>query len=111
MTQEELQEKFEYFRERFNIQRNAKYEYEYRTGCWRFYYTLVKEEKKPKEKKHVQIYKNTHVEVEKLNDSDKEFKQLFRWFKRNLKKNEGIEWYNNSLITKQMFNKYKISKL
>ena len=105
MTETELQEKFDYFKRMFNTQRDAKYEYEYRTGCWRFYYTLVRREG------YIETSYNKHIEVEKLDNPEKEFKQLFRRFKTNLCKNEGIEWFVNSLITKQMFNKYKISNI
>lgn len=102
MSKEEIERRFSLFRKIFDEQRKVKYDYEYVNKHWRFYYTLIID--------NDTFLKSipTHIEIEKLNDPDLEFKKLVNHFKKRLHKNEGVEWYWYTCITKNMFTKYKL---
>ena len=102
MPKEEIERRFSFFRKIFDEQRKVKYDYEYVNKHWRFYYTLIID--------NGTLLKRipTHIEIEKLNKPDIEFKKLVNYFKKGLHKNESIEWYCYTRITKNMFANFKL---
>ena len=94
-SKEEIQKRLSFFRRMFDEQRKVKYDIEYKTGYWRFYYNIVTDMGGGVVRKL-----NTHVEIRKLDNPDAEFKELVNRFKKILWKNDGIEWYCYTYISK-----------
>ena len=98
MNIEEIKRRFDFFKKEFDYQRWVCYNLS--SNYWRFRYD--------KSIYEGDICRTTsrRILVKKEDDADKEFKTLCNVFKRCLKNNEGIEWYFNTRISKQMFKTY-----
>lgn len=100
MNLDELKRRFDFFRKEFNYQRKFMYDHLHSDGYWRFRYN------KSKYEGDICRTESRRILVKKEDDPDKEFKTLCNVFKKCLKENDGIEWYFNTRISKQMFETY-----